>query len=399
MAHIVADSGIPGVFDALSGFGTVELMDPVRMSASTLAQADILIVRSVARVGKEMLNGTRIRMVGSATAGTDHVDLDLLRDREIAFYHAPGANADSVADYVMTALLTISVHRNEPLEGRILGVVGHGQVGSRVARRAGGLGMSVEVCDPPLEAAIAESVRRGVSFPLTGSLDLSFCGLDEMLPRVDVLSIHTPLTVAGPHPTRHLMDGSRLGAFGGWLINTARGAVVDNAGLRGLLDAAKGPSGVVLDVWEGEPLPDPRLARMVDIGTCHVAGYATDSKWQATRMMAEAVADFLGQEIGPEGDSRLPTISMEAPAVTSDAGATGRGQYNKWLLDLALRMCPLDRDHATLKQVLEQRDPGRAFEAARSGYPGRRLMRRHQVTGVPGRLRAAVERGLTAEPV
>lgn len=374
MAHIVADTGIPGISEALSPFGTVELLAPMRMEAGTLANAEILIVRSVARVGKELLRDTQIRMVGSATAGTDHVDQAYLRERGIAFYHAPGANADSVADYVVTALLNLAVLTGMPLAGMTLGVVGVGQVGRRVARRAIGLGLNVLASDPPLMEAGSK---------------MALHHLNVLLEHADILTLHTPLTLSGPHSTKHLLDAERLARFRGWLINTARGSVVDNTALLQLLSRGEGPTAAVLDVWEGEPRPNRTLAGLVDIGTSHIAGYATDSKWQATRQMAVAVADFLGIP-APDGGARLPYVPLDAP------GSVGV-EEEAWLLALARMMCPLDRDQKTFEEALLAPDPGQAFEISRSGYPGRRLMRRHVVTGVPPAYQKAVRTALTCE--
>lgn len=395
MAHIVADTGIPGIYEALSPFGTVELLAPMRLDAGTLANADILIVRSVARVGKELLRDTQIRMVGSATAGTDHVDQAYLRKRGIAFYHAPGANSDSVADYVVTALLNLAVLTGMPLAGMTLGVVGVGQVGRRVARRAIGLGLNVLASDPPLMEAGSKMALHNLSV---------------LLEQADILTLHTPLTSSGPHPTKHLLDAERLARFRGWLINTARGSVVDNTALLQLLSRGEGPTAAVLDVWEGEPRPNRTLAGLVDIGTSHIAGYATDSKEQATRQMAVAVADFLGIP-APDGGAGLPYVPLDAPVsveerATSLSGSPDspgasddrdRPTLEAWLLALARMMCPLDRDQKSFEETLRAPDPGQAFEASRSGYPGRRLMRRHVVTGVPPAYQEAVRTALTCE--
>lgn len=377
MVKIVADRGIPGVSEALSPFGEVHLMAPDAMRPANLAKTDILIVRSVAKVGNEMLFGTGIRMVGSATAGTDHVDKAYLKAQNITFAHAPGANADSVADHVITALLMLAARTGEALRGKTLGVVGYGQVGSRVTQRALGLGLATMVCDPPLEASSRD-------------LSMDFRSLDDLLRGSDILTLHTPLVEGGPHGTRHLVAGDRLEGFRGWLINTSRGGVVDNTALRHCIEAGRGPAATVFDVWEGEPWPDPALVSQVDIATPHVAGYAADSKWEATRQMALAVGRFLGVENGGCQEAEppaLPVLSIRAPAYSgSDSAETDL----RWLADLAQAMCPLGLDHNALAHILSAPDPGSAFEGYRAQYPGRRLMRCHRVSGVPERLRVAV---------
>ncbi len=381
MARIAADRGIPGVFEALSPFGTVLLLEPEAMQPANLAGMDILIVRSVAKVGKEMLFGTPIRMVGSATSGTDHVDKTYLSAQNIAFSHAPGANADSVADHVITAMLMLAARTGDRLRGKTLGIVGYGHVGTRVTRRARGLGLATMICDPPLAEAGA---------------DAGFRSLEDVLTESDILTLHTPLVLDGRHPTRHLLGGDRLAGFRGWLINTSRGAVIDNAALRHCIETGTGPSATVLDVWEREPTPDPALVNRVDIGTAHVAGYAADSKWEATRQMALAVARFLGgarAAIAPGDVSEgLPVVPISAPPYRGPAGAEADLE---WLAELAHTMCPLRRDHDALRGMLAQPDPGASFQAFRARYPGRRLMRRHRVSGVPEHLREVAESALT----
>ena len=398
MTRIAADRGIPGVLEALRPFGQVVLLEPGAMRPANLAETDILIVRSVAKVGKEMLFGTPIRMVGSATAGTDHVDKAYLSAQNIAFSHAPGANADSVADHVITAILMLAARTGERLRGKTLGIVGYGQVGRRVTQRARGLGLATMVCDPPLEEAGA-ALAGGAAPPASSVPEKGFHSLEAVLAGSDILTLHTPLVQDGSYPTRHLLSGSRLADFRGWLINTSRGAVVDNAALRHCLEAGTGPCATVLDVWEGEPTPDPVLVRQVGIGTAHVAGYAADSKWEATRQMAVAVARFLSgtdesvvEQVDPETPDGLPEVLVSAPPFRGRGDAKGSLE---WFAELAQSMCPLKRDHDALRGMLDRSDAGALFEEFRAQYPGRRLMRRHRVDGVPDHLRAAVESAMT----
>jgi erythronate-4-phosphate dehydrogenase len=374
-AQIVADSGIPGIFKALSPFGTVRLMAPANMSSTALEESDILIVRSVATVGKELLEGSRIRMVGSATAGTDHVDLTYLKEQGIAFSHAPGANADSVADYVLTALLVLAERDQVSLAGMCLGVVGCGQVGSRVARRAAGLGMTVLRNDPPLARQ-----RPGGDYH----------SLDHLLAECDALTLHVPLTGKGEDRTAHLLDEHRLSGFRGWLINTARGSVVDGNALLKLRRGGRGPRRVVLDVWEGEPKPSADLADAVDIATGHIAGYARDSKFKATQHMRRAVAGFLGFDLQGEPDG--PADVRLSPADVSPSPAFS----DRWLPDFALRMCPLLRDDTIFRRALRTPDVQQAFGALRVGYPERRLMQRHLIgrDQIPPKALEAVRNGL-----
>lgn len=354
---IIADAGIPGAEGAFSNYRPVGLVVPGQLGPETLADAEILVVRSVRRIGKDLLQGTPIRLVVSATAGTDHVDAEWLQRAGIAFRHTPGANADSVADYVVAALLRLCARRDKDPGRLVVGIVGCGEVGSRVVHRVRPLVARVLCCDPPRARLEGDS---------------GFVDLGEVLASSDVVTLHTPLIRTGPDPTHHLLNRPRLERFGGWLINTARGEVVDGRALEDLLSEGRGPSAVVLDVFENEPWPSHDLIRLVDVATPHVAGYAAESKWNATAAAARHISAFTGVPfVTPES---LPPI---AP-ITMPAGG---------LAGLAAALCPLDRDDAALRRMWEEEDPGAAFERHRSKYPGKRLMSAQPVVGVPAELR------------
>ena len=270
---IVADENIPCVAEAFASLGEVTLCPGRSMRAADVRDADILLVRSVTRVGPELLEGSRVRFVGSATIGFDHVDRDYLQERGIGFATAPGSNATSAAEYVVSALLVLAERKGFELAGRRVGIVGCGNVGSRVRDRLTALGMQCLVNDPPLKAQ--------------GGHD-DYVGLDDILD-ADVITFHVPFTREGDWPTWHLADRAFLERLkrGAVLVNTARGAVVDNAALDALL-AARDDLTVVLDVWEGEPAISEALLQKVDIGTPHIAGYSLDGKLRGTDMIYRA---------------------------------------------------------------------------------------------------------------
>ncbi len=394
--RILADANIPLAETAFGPFGSVRLRPGGAITRAALAEVDVLLVRSVTRVDEALLAGTPVRFVGTATAGTDHVDTAFLARAGIAFADAPGSNAESVVEYVLAALLALATERGEGLRGKTLGVVGVGQVGTRLVPRAEALGLRVLACDPLLAAA-AEA--RGEAH--------AFVPFEAVLTEADVLTLHTPLTREGEsaHPTFHLVDAGALAAMrpGAWLVNAARGAVVDNRALLAVLRA--GRLGAVLDVWEGEPSPDLALVRHVDVATPHVAGYSFDGKVEGTRMLEVALRRWLVAQgeppppawnaeasLAPSPEEPLVVVPPPAPAEPS-AEAEAR-----WLDALARQAYDLRADDARFRAAMQSALPGArggAFTELRRTYPRRRAWRRFTVRGVlPDAFRHAVTAGL-----
>ncbi len=311
---ILADENIPFAREALGALGEVRLVAGRAISRETLREAEVLLVRSVTRVNAALLAGSRIKFVGTATIGSDHIDLEYLQQNGIAFASAAGCNANSVAEYVVAALLHVAAQRKIALEGLTLGIVGVGNVGSRVAEKARALGLKILLHDPPLETLLNSRAPSTLCPELQQNfsrLALSQFHTLEDLMAADILTLHTPLVRAGPHPTFHLFDESRLRMMtpGRVLLNTARGEVVDNLALKktlrsGFLSAA------ILDVWEHEPHIDPELAELTALATPHIAGYSFDGKVKGTWLIYEALCRFL--QIEPTWDFAplLPQVAQ-----------------------------------------------------------------------------------------
>jgi erythronate-4-phosphate dehydrogenase len=386
--HILADENIPCVEEAFGELGSIECCAGREMGPAEVADADVLLVRSVTAVGAPLLEDSAVRFVGSATIGTDHVDRDYLTDRGIAFAHAPASNADSVADYVVAALLAVARDRGEHLRGRTVGVVGCGNVGSRVARRLSALGLSVLRNDPPL-AADAEAA--GQAHP--------FVSLATVLAEADVVTLHVPLTTDGPHPTRHLIDAAALSRMQEvtWLVNTSRGPVVDGDALLASIEAGR-VGATVLDVWEGEPSPSPDLVRAVDVATPHIAGYAYDGKVRGTTMLYEALCDVL--DVEPRWDPSA-VLQPDDPDALHCHPPAPRLPQTAWLHHLARQAYDLAADDARMRQILDhpRADQGDYFSHLRATYPTRREMQQHAIrrAGIPDAYRAAVTDGLTMQ--
>jgi erythronate-4-phosphate dehydrogenase len=360
MSLILADRNIPFAVEAFSQFGEVTLAAGREITTAMVRDVDILMVRSVTRVNESLLEGSRVRLVGTATIGTDHIDLEYLKGRGIVFADAAGSNANSVAEYVTAALLTLEGRMGTSFEGKTLGVVGVGNVGRRVVEKAHALGMKTLLNDPP------RAEQEGQE---------GFESLDRLLTESDVVTLHTPLTKTGKHATHHLIGSRELGFMrkDAFLFNTARGAVVDNPALLQVLEG-KDLSGAVLDVWENEPDPLGNLVRASRIATPHIAGYSFDGKITGTRMMAEAIGRFLAQPLvwPPE---------MEAPP--AEPLIEVRGQGREAIREAVLRAYPIHEDDTRMRAMLNLSPADRPayFDRLRKEYPVRREFYQYRVSG------------------
>lgn len=339
---IVADRDIPLVKEAFGGFGEVRLVEGRGLVADDVRDAEVLLVRSVTPVNAGLLEGSAVRFVGSATIGTDHLDLDYLRGRGIAYAHAPGSNAQAVAEYVLSAMLAL---RSEP--GPV-GIVGYGNTGRRLARLLDALEVPYLVNDPPLRAA-------GFPVPHWGSL--------EDIRRMNTISLHVPLTKTGSHPTYHLVNEGFLRGLPSdcLLINTARGAVADNRALLKHLDNTRMQT--VLDVWEGEPAIDFHLLERVSLGTPHIAGYSLEGKLNGTQQIYTALCAFL--DVKPAWQP-----GQEAPQNTLTSKLRGLAAIR----NLVSQVYDIRRDDAQLRWVtqLPASEHTAGFDRLRRAYPLRR---------------------------
>ena len=353
--HIVADENIP-LLDAFVGeLGRLTRLPGRLIDATSVVDADVLLVRSVTRVSAEMLAGTPVRFVGTCTIGTDHLDLPGLAAAGIQVASAPGCNAQGVVEYVLSCLLTLAERAGCAWQDQVVGIVGVGEVGGRLAATLQALGMQTVLCDPPR----AEQGEQGL------------VALDELIQRSDVISCHVPLTTEGAHATRHLFNEARLATLqpGTWLINSSRGAVIDNAALRRLL-AQRRDLLVALDVWEHEPLVDPQLAELCALATPHIAGYSLDGKLRGTEQIYRALCRFL----------QLPaslTLQQLAPRSGVGEWQVEGGAPVDWALSRALRLVYDVRDddarlRAMLRAAVSDQSSREGFDSLRRDYPLRR---------------------------
>lgn len=341
---IIADDKIPFLRGVLEPYAEIIYLPGGKISPGDVKNADALITRTRTRCDAALLANSRVRFLATATIGFDHFDTEYLGSTGIFWTSAPGCNASSVAQYIGSAL-TLG---NADVCGKTLGVVGAGNVGSRVAALGEALGMRVLRSDPPrvrLEGA-------------TG-----FTGIGELLREADYVTLHTPLTRTGADATLHLCDESFLARMkpGAWLLNSGRGEVVDSAALKTALKSGK-LAGAVLDVWENEPGIDHELLSLVTVGTPHIAGYSTDGKANGTAMSVQALAKFFGI---PELVAWRP---MELPAPPETQVIELDGQLSDAeQIALALRHTyDITFDDRNLRETPS------AFEAQRGDYRIRR---------------------------
>lgn len=281
--------------DLFAPLGEVSTFSGRCVLLNQIAEADALIVRSVTRVDERLLGDSRVRFVGTASSGTDHVDTAFLAKRGIEFADAAGCNSRTVAEYVLAALLLLSQRENFELAGKVLGVVGVGRIGSIVAKWAQSLGMRVLLCDPPLE-------RAGVGGPYVSAHQIA----DE----ADVMTLHVPLVREGPDATLEMVNDAWLAKVKRRpvFINTSRGEVVHEEALLAAVAAGHlGP--IVLDVWNGEPAINPRLLKAASIATPHIAGYSQEARKRAARMIRDRLAEFQRRSLRDDGpDTSSPSV-------------------------------------------------------------------------------------------
>ena len=296
--RIIVDDNIPFIKGRLEPFADTVYADQFGFTPELVRDADAMVIRTRTRCDENLLKGSKVKIIATATIGMDQFDLGWCRDNGITCRNSPGCNAPGVAQYVWSALLRSGF---DP-ERHTLGVVGCGNVGSIVADWGRRLGADVLVNDPPNAAA-------GASLP-------GHAELPELLREADAVTLHTPLTRDGEWPSFHLIGEAALALMkpGALLVNAARGPVADNAALRRAV--ASGHIRAVIDTWEGEPKLDKELLSLLKYGTFHIAGYSLEGKQRATRMALEAIGEHFGfapDLSGLEGPYKAPArISAKA---------------------------------------------------------------------------------------
>lgn len=347
--------------EAFSTLGEVQILPDRDIRRDFLLDSAALIVRSKTLVTPDLLRHTPVQFVATATAGVDHMNLNYLHRMGIAMANASGCNANAVAEYVIAAILHLAQKYATPVAGKTLGVVGVGQVGSRVVEKAKALGMRVLKNDPFL-ALESDSPDEWIS-------------LDDMLPEVDVLTLHVPFTTEGRFPTHHLAAHplfSRLKP-GTWFINASRGETTDTEALHCALAHDK-IQACVLDVWENEPhLPDGLLP-LLDIATPHLAGYSFEGRANGTEMCYRELCHFL-----EKSPSWVPP-PLEPPApLELDAALFSDEEALAQVVCAALPIEKIDRQWRIEADTPDFEDLKRRFDRFRKHHSAQREFKAHGV--------------------
>lgn len=344
----ICDDRIPFLRGVLEPYAEVLYLPGSETTPELVRDAAALVTRTRTACNRELLEGSQVRAIATATIGFDHIDTQWCEESGIRWANAPGCNSGSVMQYLGSVLAELSRMHGFSLGGKTLGVVGVGNVGSKVARLASSLGMRVLCCDPP------RARREGPQ---------GFVNLDALLDEADIVTLHVPLQREGEDATWHLFDAQMLSRMrpDQFLVNSSRGPVVDN---KALLDALKKGklAGAVLDVWEGEPAIDLELMGKLDIATPHIAGYSADGKAAGTAAAVRMLAREFDLPLTEWSPCDIPAPQGGLELVLDAAGRSDEDV----ICDALLATYDIMGDCRALKSAPE------SFEYLRGHYPVRR---------------------------
>lgn len=349
---VIIDDKIPYIKGALEPFAEVLYLPGKDTTPAVVKEADALITRTRTICNESLLKGSKVSFIATATIGFDHIDTAYCEQSGITWTNAPGCNAKSVEQYIASVLFVMAERKGWTLAGKTLGVVGVGQVGSKVARLASILGMKVLLNDPPRARVEGET---------------GFCSLETVLAESDIITLHVPLNLQGEDATFHMADEAFFKRLGKkpMLINACRGEVMET---KAAIEAVRQErlTGLVVDCWEFEPNPDPTLLSLVDLATPHIAGYSKDGKANGTSMSVQALSRFFNLGID---DWTATGVEVPEQTTLSLVGSSADGTLlnNQELLAQAiLSTYDIRKDDNDFRK-----EPHR-FEALRGDYPLRR---------------------------
>ncbi len=344
---IVTDDKIPYIRGAFEPFAEVVYCPGVKTTAEVVKNADALVTRTRTQCNRELLEGSKVRFIATATIGYDHIDTDYCREAGIEWINAKGCNAESVNQYIASALFSWAMKKRTDLRKKTIGIVGVGEVGSRVEKFCRTIGMNVLLNDPPREK-------------LEGSSN--FVPLEKIQKEADIISLHVPLKSKGENATFHLVDEIFIQNLSKnpLVINSCRGEVTKTKTIKNAVKSGK-ITGFIADCWENEPNIDLELLKLVEFGTPHIAGYSRDGKANGTTISVRAISRFfnLGIDNWEPDNVELP----EKTEITIDGNQ--RREYSV-LAEAILSTYNIETDDEAL------RTNPHLFEQLRGDYPVRR---------------------------
>jgi erythronate-4-phosphate dehydrogenase len=343
---IVIDNKIPYIKGALEPFANVVYLPGNKTTPGIVKDADALITRTRTRCNRQLLEGSKVRFIATATIGFDHIDTDFCKLAGIEWTNAPGCNAGSVNQYIASALLSYSLKKGFSLKDKTIGIVGAGHVGSKVAAFCKTTGMRILLNDPPRER------REGPE---------KFVSLKKIMEESDIITFHVPLNKSGPDATWHMVNIDFIKNINQpLLVNSCRGEVFDTAAIKEAINK-KLISGFIADCWENEPDIDTELLNMADLATPHIAGYSKDGKANGTKMSVQAVSRFFNLGI----DDWEPA-GIELPESTVIDIDGDKKTDNSVLAEAVISTYDIKKDDLAL------RESPPLFEKLRGDYPVRR---------------------------
>ncbi|WP_261815559.1 4-phosphoerythronate dehydrogenase [Vibrio gallicus] len=358
---IVIDENMPYAKELFEQLGEVIPLSGRTICADDLIDVDGLMIRSVTKVNAELLSkANKLKFVGTATAGYDHLDQQALEAKGVHYTHAPGCNKVGVAEYVVSCLMVLAQQQGFSIFDKTVGIVGAGQVGSYLAKCLQGIGIKVLINDPPAQ-------QNGDS--------RDFTDLDSLLEQADVISMHTPITKQGEFATHHLIDEQKLTALRGdqILINAARGPVVDNQALKARLQQQDGFT-AVLDVFEFEPQVDMDLLPLLAFATPHVAGYGLEGKARGTTMIFNSFCEHIGSDLSASANDLLPQAPVPKMQLSREWDEATLHNLTQLIYDVR-------KDDALFRREIAK--PG-SFDKMRKQYWDRREYGAVTVSGAKG---------------
>lgn len=344
---VIIDDKIPYIHGAFEEVAEVIYLAGSKTTPEIVKDADVIVTRTRTKCNEKLLAGSTVKFIATATIGFDHIDTEYCKSAGIEWTNAPGCNSKSVEQYIASTIMVLAEKYHWDLTKKTIGVVGVGNVGSKVARICEIFGMKVLLNDPPRERAEGSA---------------KFVSIQKVMEDADIITLHVPLNLKGEDATFHLANTDFLANLKQKpvLMNSCRGEVVETEAVKSALKSEQ-ISDFVCDCWENEPDIDLELLSLTAIATPHIAGYSKDGKATGTLMSVQAINQFflLGLENWMPTGVELP----QKPIIELD----GAGLSEQQILSKAiLHTYDIRNDDKAFRANTE------LFEQLRGDYPTRR---------------------------